>query len=296
MIGMARRSATARLASTERAPGSVEPIPCRVPGSQLLGERPGQSETAYVVRRRNGREVRLSHLQYLIVACADGRRTPEELAAEVSARYGLPASAADVLRIIERRLVPAGIVQLHPGPSHRDSRRGALALATGAVVVLLAIAGLVGGALIAWPGGSESGGGGTPPAAAPRPAPAAAPRAEPAAVPQHEPPAAGPPSAPGPISAGEARTLNDGAFALMRQGRYAEAVPDLRRAVAGLAGTGPSDPYEAYANYNLGRSLLEIGRCAEARRPLERSDALQDRGEVAAALAEVDRCLAQGGS
>jgi hypothetical protein len=286
-MGM-RRSATARLASRGRASGSTEPVPCRVPGSQLLGERVVQGEPAYVVRRRNGREVRLSHLHYLIAACADGRRTPEELAAEVSARYGLPASAGDVLRIIERRLMPAGIVQLRPGPSRRDSTRGALALATGAVVVLLAIAGLAGVALIAWPGGSDGDGARAQPAAAPQP--------EPTAVPPPEPPAAAPPGPPAPISTGEARSLNDSAFALIREGRYAEAIPDLRLAVAGLAGTGPSDPYEAYANYNLGRSLLEVGRCAEARPPLERSDVLQDRGEVAEALAEVDRCLAEGGA
>lgn len=304
MTGMARRSATAPLASSGGASGSTEPLPCRVPGSQLLGERVGLGEPAYVVRRRNGREVRLSHLHYLIVACADGHRTPEELAAEVSTRYGLPASAGDVLRIIERRLMPAGLVQLRPGPSRRESARGALALATGVVVVLLAIAGLVGGVLIAWPG--ESDGGGARPGASARPDAGAPPKAadgsvrvparsaeEPAAAFQPEPNAAPPPA---PISTGEARSLNDSAFALMREGRYAEAIPDLRLAVAGLAGTGPAEPYEAYANYNLGRSLLELGRCAEARPPLERSDVLQDRGEVAEALAEVDRCLAEGES
>jgi hypothetical protein len=266
-----------------------------------------------VVRRRNGREVRLSHLHFLIVAAADGRRTPEELAAEVSARYGLPASASDILRIIERRLMPAGLVQLHPGPSRRDAARGALALVTGVVVVLLAIVGFVALALIAWPGGTDGGGAGARPAASARPDAGARPRAaeasartpirsarEPAAAAQPQPaaapPEAGSSDAPAPISAGEARSLNDTAFALMRQGRYAEAIPDLQVAVAALAGTGPSDPYEAYANYNLGRSLLEVGRCGEARPPLERSDALQDRGEVTEALAAVDRCLATGGS
>ena len=122
--------------------------------------------------------------------------------------------------------------------------------------------------------------------------PASAPP-EPSAGPARDPRGA---ATPAPISAGEARSLNGSGFALMRAGRYAEAIPDLRLGVAGLAGTGPSDPYEAYANYNLGRSLLELGRCAEARPPLERSDVLQDRGELTAALAEVDRCLAGGGS
>jgi hypothetical protein len=314
MMGMARRSAP-RLESTKSTSGSTEPRPMLVAGCQLLGERVGQGEPAYLVRRRNGREVRLSRLHYLIAACADGRRTPDELAAEVSTRYELPASADDVLRIIERRLRPAGIVQLRPGSSRQESIRGALALMTGAVVVLVAIAGLVGAALIAWPGGSDGGDSGARRAASARPKTTARPpaadgaarvptRSARAAAAQSEPSAVAPPATPAaapadtrpPISEGEARSLNDSAFALMRQGRYAEAIPDLRLAVAGLAGTGPADPYEAYANYNLGRSLLKVGRCAEARPPLERSNALQDRGEVTQALAEVDRCLARGGS
>ena len=212
--------------------------------------------------------------------------------------------------------MPAGIVQLRPGSSRRESARGALALATGALVVLVAMAGLVGAALIAWPGGSDGGDSGARPAASARPKATAQPEAadgsarvptrsaREAAAAQSEPSAVAPPAIPAaapadtrpPISAGEARSLNDRAFALMRQGRYAEAIPDLRLAVAGLAGTGPADPYEAYANYNLGRSLLKLGRCAEARPPLKRSDALQDRGEVTQALTEVDRCLARGGS
>jgi tetratricopeptide (TPR) repeat protein len=55
----------------------------------------------------------------------------------------------------------------------------------------------------------------------------------------------------------------------MREGRYAEAVPLLRRAVAGY----PKDSTEigyAYALYNLGRSLRMSGRPAEAIPLLER--------------------------
>ncbi len=46
-----------------------------------------------------------------------------------------------------------------------------------------------------------------------------------------------------------------------------------RQALAKLQGTG--ELYEAYANYNLGRALVEQGRCDEALPHLDRSEAIQ---------------------
>jgi len=110
------------------------------------------------------------------------------------------------------------------------------------------------------------------------------------------PPATQPPPAtpapPGSVSVGEAHALNDQAFALMGEGRYAEALPLLQTAVAALGGAGPGDVYEAYASYNLGKTWLELGNCEEAVGPLRRSDQLQDRAELDQALAEAQACLA----
>ena len=51
-------------------------------------------------------------------------------------------------------------------------------------------------------------------------------------------------------------------------------------------------PYEAYAEYNLGRTLEALDRCPEARRHLRRSERLQgEREEITAAL---ERCGAGG--
>lgn len=67
--------------------------------------------------------------------------------------------------------------------------------------------------------------------------------------------------------------LNDQGYALIQHGEYAAAIPLLQRAVAALRGLGPTDPHEAYANYNLGYALLEVGdlrrrdRAARARQP-----------------------------
>ena len=78
----------------------------------------------------------------------------------------------------------------------------------------------------------------------------------------------------------------------MQQGRYAAALPLLKRAVRGLRGTGPADPAEGFANYNLGYTALQLGRCPAAQTYLERASALEpQRAEVNSALAAVRQCL-----
>jgi tetratricopeptide (TPR) repeat protein len=64
--------------------------------------------------------------------------------------------------------------------------------------------------------------------------------------------------------------LTDEATELIRQGRYAEALPKAQQALAILEGTG--DDYEAYANYNVGKALAELGRCDEALPYLEKRE------------------------
>ncbi len=88
------------------------------------------------------------------------------------------------------------------------------------------------------------------------------------------------------LTASEAAALNDEAFAgHMQQGDYAGALPLLERAVPALRGTYSADfPYEAYAEYNLGKTLAELDRCDEALPHLERSEQLQgSRGPITAA-------------
>jgi serine/threonine protein kinase len=87
--------------------------------------------------------------------------------------------------------------------------------------------------------------------------------------------------------------LNDRAWKLMQQGRYTNALPLLQQAVQGLSGAGPDDPAEGYANYNLGYTLLQLGRCPEALTYLQRAQALEPkRPEVHSALESVQKCLA----
>jgi predicted Zn-dependent protease len=77
----------------------------------------------------------------------------------------------------------------------------------------------------------------------------------------------------------------------MQQQNWSAALPLLEAAVRGLAGSGPSDPYEGYANYNLGYTLLELGRCSQAMTYLEHADHLEPGNSgVQAALARAQRC------
>jgi eukaryotic-like serine/threonine-protein kinase len=87
----------------------------------------------------------------------------------------------------------------------------------------------------------------------------------------------------------EAAALNDQAFVEhMQQGDYEGSLSLLQRAVPALRGTYSEDfPYEAYAEYNLGKSLAELGSCDEALPHLERSEDLQgEREAISAAKAQ----------
>ncbi|MDX6447785.1 MAG: eukaryotic-like serine/threonine-protein kinase [Gaiellaceae bacterium] len=66
---------------------------------------------------------------------------------------------------------------------------------------------------------------------------------------------------------------SDAAFNLIRNGDYAGALPLAQKALAELRGTG--DIYEGYANYNVGTSLIHLGRCSEGLPYLDASERIQ---------------------
>jgi serine/threonine-protein kinase len=82
-----------------------------------------------------------------------------------------------------------------------------------------------------------------------------------------------PPPPPPPASGQSGEELTDEATALLAQGRWAEAEQKARQALQQLAGTG--ELYEAYANYDLGRALVEQNRCEEALPHLATSERIQ---------------------
>jgi eukaryotic-like serine/threonine-protein kinase len=101
-----------------------------------------------------------------------------------------------------------------------------------------------------------------------------------------------PPPPPPPVAVGaRGHTLNDRGYQLMKQGDYSSALPLLRQAVLKLQGTGPSDLYEGYANYNLGYTLYRLGHCSEAVAYLRRAEQLEpDRHEPTQIRKRAERC------
>jgi serine/threonine-protein kinase len=100
-----------------------------------------------------------------------------------------------------------------------------------------------------------------------------------------------PATAAGQSSAANGHALNDAGFAKMRAGDYRGALPLLQQAVQKLRGRGPADPYEAYANYNVGYTLLHLNRCAQAIPYLQRAQQLEpQRSEPVRDLARARAC------
>ena len=87
------------------------------------------------------------------------------------------------------------------------------------------------------------------------------------------PPPPPPPPQPPPPPPPSGTSLTDQATGLLRAGDAAGAERVARLALATLAGTGRL--YEAYAEYDLGAALAQLGACDEALQHLERSRRLQ---------------------
>ena len=96
------------------------------------------------------------------------------------------------------------------------------------------------------------------------------------------------PAPPPPPPAANGVALTDQATRLLREERWSEAESVARRAVAALDGSG--ELYEGYANYDLGRALVEQGRCDEAIPYLDRSEEIQgNRKEIRDARRRCER-------
>jgi tetratricopeptide (TPR) repeat protein len=90
-------------------------------------------------------------------------------------------------------------------------------------------------------------------------------------------------------ASGDPVTLNNEAWELMKAGRYTQALPLLQSAVSQMQGR--RDLANAYANYNLGVTLMELGNCSDAMQYLQTSLSLQpDRREVKDAIKQARHC------
>jgi tetratricopeptide (TPR) repeat protein len=98
------------------------------------------------------------------------------------------------------------------------------------------------------------------------------------------------PCPPSQVTLDEAVTLTDEATALLADEGWEDALRTQRRALKTLEDTYSDEfRYEAYAAYNMGKALAELGRCEQALRYLDRSEELQGhRSEIDEARAECE--------
>jgi serine/threonine-protein kinase len=163
-------------------------------------------------------------------------------------------------------------------PHPRRSSTAPLLVALAAAAVLVA----AGAVLVAGGGDDES-----PPAETRAEEPRTVTERQTVTTPAPEPAPAEEPAVPAPAASGS--ELNADGFELMQDGRYAEAVPILRRAVAAYPEDSQDIEY-AYALFNLGKSLLESGSPDEAIPYLEKRLTFKDqRGTVMRELKRAQR-------
>jgi tetratricopeptide (TPR) repeat protein len=94
----------------------------------------------------------------------------------------------------------------------------------------------------------------------------------------------------------DGRTLNDAAFYLIKANEYARAIPFARRAVRY---TSRGSVTRGYATFNLGLSLLKVGRCGDALPLLQRAlrvEAPVQRPYIRARVKQAQACLRGGAS
>jgi putative peptide zinc metalloprotease protein len=141
-------------------------------GVELLGEYEGSGyrEAPYLIRRRDGQVMQVSHLIYLIAAALGPGVTYARVAEQVSRQFGREVTAANVAYLVDQRLRPTGVLRgagddtgsfqranpllalrlrlpLVPERAHRHLTRACLPLFRSPVVAAV-LAGLV--ALDAW--------------------------------------------------------------------------------------------------------------------------------------------------
>src|SRR6185312_8854308 len=91
---------------------SIERVPVRASGLELIGEMTGSGyrRPPALVRRQDGQTVQLTPLLYLVLEAVDGDRDYDEIAAQAGGRFGRTVTGADVRTLVEEKLRPLGLV------------------------------------------------------------------------------------------------------------------------------------------------------------------------------------------
>ncbi|UKA65880.1 hypothetical protein LFT44_15410 [Arthrobacter sp. FW306-05-C] len=92
-------------------------LPARADGVQLLGtaEGSGYCEPPALVRRADGQTLQLTRLLYLVLEAADGTNDLDGIARHVSEASGRLVSADNVRTLMDKQLLPLGLLRLADG-------------------------------------------------------------------------------------------------------------------------------------------------------------------------------------
>jgi putative peptide zinc metalloprotease protein len=98
---------------------AAQPPPRLADGVELLGrfEDSGYEEPPFMARRADGQMIQLAPLLYLVAERADGSRTYEQIASEVTQAVGRGLEAEDVEMLVNEKLRPLGILAAPDGSS-----------------------------------------------------------------------------------------------------------------------------------------------------------------------------------
>ena len=98
--------------TTTGAPSAAQDVLCPADGVQLIGEMAGSGYRVppSLVRRGDGQTIQLTTLLYLTLEAIDGRRDADQIAEQVSERYGKRVSAENVRTLVADQLRPLGLL------------------------------------------------------------------------------------------------------------------------------------------------------------------------------------------
>src|SRR5829696_2718372 len=98
------------------APGPAV-LPVLADGVELISQSQGSGyrRPPALVRRADGQVVQLTQLLHLVLSAIDGQRTTGEIAAKVSTAYGKTVSEDNIETLVQRQLLPLGLLRRADG-------------------------------------------------------------------------------------------------------------------------------------------------------------------------------------
>ena len=113
---------------TAEPAGTAQAALQRADGVELIGEMTGSGYRVppSLARRADGQTVQLTPLLYALLREIDGRRTPEEVGAAVSASTGRTVSEENVRQLVDEKLRPLGLLRREDGSQPMLKKRNPL--------------------------------------------------------------------------------------------------------------------------------------------------------------------------